>query len=61
MIELALKAEADPAGVTEEDIAELKQIGVTDAELVELLDCMNYYCGNTKFVVSLLDDSNIVF
>lgn len=40
-----LKAREDPHGVGDEDVAALRALGVTDQQLVEVLEVMNY--GNS--------------
>ncbi len=39
---LAIKAHADPHAVTDEEFVRLREVGVTDREIVEILATMNY-------------------
>jgi uncharacterized peroxidase-related enzyme len=41
LFDYAMKANGDPHGITKEDIAKLREVGATDAELVETLETVN--------------------
>lgn len=41
LFDYALKANGDPHGITKEDIDRLREVGATDAELVETLETVN--------------------
>ena len=41
LFEYALKANGDPHSTTPEDVAALRRVGVTDAEIVEALETVN--------------------
>lgn len=50
---LALKAHADPHSVTDEDFARLHEVGVTDQEIVEILEVMNFGDSINRFCDTL--------
>lgn len=50
---LALKVHADPHSVTDEDIARLREVEVTDQEIVEIIEAMNYGNDINRFCDAL--------
>lgn len=53
IVEFCLKANADANSITDEEFNELKQLEVTDQEIVEALECMNTFTGFNKFCDAL--------
>jgi alkylhydroperoxidase family enzyme len=50
---LALKAHADPHSVTDEDFSGLREVGVTDQEIVEILEVTNFGDSINRFCDTL--------
>lgn len=47
------QAALDANAITEEQVAELKAEGLTDAEIVEMIETMNFTTAHTKIVDAL--------
>lgn len=50
---MALKAEADPHGIPDEEFSALRALGVTDRELVEALETMTLAAGLNRYCDAL--------
>jgi alkylhydroperoxidase family enzyme len=50
---MAIKAHADPHSVSDEDFEGLRQVGVTDQEIVEILEVMNFGDSINRFCDTL--------
>jgi alkylhydroperoxidase family enzyme len=53
ILEFCRQAAQDANAITDEQVAELKAEGLSDAEIVEMLEAMNLTAGHTKFVDAL--------
>lgn len=53
MLEFTWKSTVDPNNITDEEFMELKRLGLTDQQFVEMQEWMAFNTGFTRFVDSL--------
>lgn len=53
LLEFSLKADADANGITDKEFKTLKDLGATDEDIVEALECMTMSIGMNRFCDAL--------
>ncbi len=53
LLEFCLKADADANGITDEEFQNLKDLGATDQEIVEAIECMTMCSGFNSYADAL--------